>query len=62
MLDSTKDQTTVNERTILRKVRVWIVALATGCLVAGMGIGAMLSGRPTVAQNEMQIAHATEAL
>lgn len=62
MLDSTKDQTTVNERTILRKLRVWIVALATGCLVAGMGIGAMLSGRPTVAQNEMQIAHAPEAL
>ncbi|MGI8835812.1 MAG: trypsin-like peptidase domain-containing protein [Pyrinomonadaceae bacterium] len=62
MLDSTKDQTTVNERTILRKLRAWIVALATACLVAGMGIGAMLSGRPTVAQNEMQIARAPEAL
>src|SRR6266550_49790 len=62
MLELTKDQTTVNERTILRKLRVWIVALATVCLLAGMGIGAMLSGRPTVAQNEMQIARAPEAL
>src|SRR6267143_3186649 len=62
MLELTKDQTTVNERTILRKLRVWIVALATACLLAGMGIGAMLSGRPTVAQNEMQIARAPDAL
>src|SRR6266446_239649 len=62
MLELTKDQTTVNERTILRKLRVWIVALATACLLAGIGIGAMLSGRPTVAQNEMQIARAPEAL
>ncbi|HBB89268.1 MAG TPA: hypothetical protein DC047_16815 [Blastocatellia bacterium] len=62
MLESNKDQTTVNERTILRKLRVWIVALGTACLLAGMGIGAMLSGKPTVAQNEMQIARAPEAL
>jgi serine protease Do len=32
------------------------------CLAAGLGIGAMLSGRPTVAQNEVQIAHAPDAL
>src|ERR1700704_3953073 len=57
-----KDQTTIDERTILRRLRVWIVALAIACLVAGAGIGAMLSGRPTVAQNEAQIAHAPEAL
>jgi serine protease Do len=62
MFDSNKDQTTLNERTILRKLRVWIVALATACLLAGMGIGAMLSGKPTVAQNESQIARAPEAL
>src|SRR5882724_2474093 len=62
MLEPIKDQTSVNERTILRKLRVWIVALATACLLAGVGIGAMLSGRPTVAQNEMQIARAPEAL
>ncbi|HKP47937.1 MAG TPA: trypsin-like peptidase domain-containing protein [Pyrinomonadaceae bacterium] len=57
----TKDQT-LNERIILRKLRVWIIALATACLVAGAGIGAMLSGRTTVAQNEPQIARAPEAL
>src|SRR5437667_3559112 len=57
-----ESKTTVDERAILRKLRVWIVALATACLLAGMGIGAMLSGRPTVAQNEMQIARAPEAL
>src|SRR5216683_6941963 len=62
MLELTKDQTTVNERTILRKLRVWIVALAAACLLAGIGLGAMLSGRPTVAQNEAQIARAPEAL
>lgn len=62
MFDSNKDQATLNERTILRKLRVWIVALGTACLLAGMGIGAMLSGKPTVAQNELQIARAPEAL
>ena len=62
MFDLAKDQTTVNERAILRKLRVWIIALATACLLAGIGVGAMLSGRPTVAQNEMQIARAPEAL
>src|SRR5207249_2469214 len=57
-----ESKTTVDERAILRKLRVWIVALAVACLVAGAGIGAMLSGRPTVAQNEAQIARAPEAL
>src|SRR6266568_5901862 len=57
-----ESKTTVDERAILRKLRVWIVALAVACLVAGAGIGAMLSGRPTVAQNEVQIARAPEAL
>src|SRR6478672_8629843 len=50
------------ERTILRKLRVWIAALAVACLLAGIGIGAMLSGKTTVAQNETQIARAPEAL
>ncbi len=62
MTEVTKDQTTLNERTILRKLRVWIVALGTACLLAGIGIGAMLSGRPTVAQNELPIGRAPEAL
>src|SRR6266496_3316861 len=62
MLELPKDQTTVGESAILRKLRIWIAALAIACLVAGMGIGAMLSGRPTVAQSEIQVARAPEAL
>ncbi len=62
MFDLVKDQTTVGEQAILRKLRVWIISLATVCLLAGIGIGSMLSGRPTVAQNELQIARAPEAL
>src|SRR3954468_764139 len=62
MFDFSKSSTSEHERTILRKLRVWIAALAVGCLVAGIGIGAMLSGRPTIAQNDMQIARAPEAL
>jgi serine protease Do len=62
MFDLAKDQTTFDERAILRKLRVWILALAVACLAAGLGLGAMLSGRATVAQNEVQIARAPEAL
>ena len=62
MFDLAKDQTTINERAILRKLRVWIIALGAACLLAGIGVGAMLSGRATVAQSEAQIAHAPEAL
>ena len=61
MFDVTKPNLT-QEQTILRKLRIWIAALAVACLVTGIGIGAMLSGRPTVAQNEVQIARAPEAL
>lgn len=62
MFELANDNTTINERAILRKLRVWIIALACACLLAGIGVGAMLSGRPTVAQNEMQISRAPEAL
>src|SRR5258705_5563953 len=62
MFDISNDNTTAQERTILRKLRVWIAALGVACLLAGIGIGAMLSGRPTVAQNELQVARAPEAL
>ena len=62
MLDQTKNPSPIDERAILRKLRVWIIALGTACLLAGIGVGAMLSGRPTVAQNEVQIARAPEAL
>lgn len=62
MFEQAKDQTNVSEQAILRKLRVWIIALATACLLAGIGVGSMLSGRTTVAQNELQIARAPEAL
>lgn len=62
MFQLPKDQNTVQDLAILRKLRVWIAALAVACLVAGIGIGAMLSGRTTVAQNQVQIARAPEAL
>src|ERR1044072_7113446 len=62
MFDVSKNSTTEQERTILRKLRVWIAALAIACLVAGIGIGAMLSGRPTSAQPDLQVARAPQAL
>src|SRR4030095_3140141 len=58
----TKNQTSVDEKALLRKLRIWIVALAIACLLTGMGVGAMLSGKPTVAQKDLAIAHAPEAL
>src|ERR1043165_8279054 len=62
MFDVSRDRATEQERAILRKLRVWIAALAVACLVAGIGIGAMLSGHTIKAQNEVQIARAPEAL
>ena len=62
MFDVSKDRATDQERAILRKLRVWIAALAVACLVAGIGIGAMLSGHTIRAQSEAQIARAPEAL
>lgn len=62
MFDGPKNNTTDQERTILRKLRIWIAALGIACLLAGIGIGAMLTGKPTVAQTDLQIARAPEAL
>ena len=62
MFQLTKDPKTTDQQLILRKLRVWILALAGVCLLAGIGVGAMLSGRPTIAQNEAQTRHAPEAL
>ncbi|HEX3252799.1 MAG TPA: trypsin-like peptidase domain-containing protein [Pyrinomonadaceae bacterium] len=62
MFDVSRNSATEQERTILRKLRLWIAALAVACLLAGIGIGAMLSGRTTVAQPEIQVARAPEAL
>jgi serine protease Do len=62
MYDLPKDQLTNTEINILRRLRVWIVALGVTCLVAGIGIGALLAGRPTVAQSGTEAARAPEAL
>ncbi|HZI18685.1 MAG TPA: trypsin-like peptidase domain-containing protein [Pyrinomonadaceae bacterium] len=70
MLHIPKGQTTESEREILKKLRVWIAALAAACLLVGIGIGAMLSNTKTFALNEApasgasaaQIARAPEAL
>jgi len=62
MFDVSRNSTTEHERTILRKLRIWIAALAVACLLAGIGIGAILSGHTTKAQPEVQIARAPEAL
>ena len=55
--------TTDAEVTILRKLRVWIAVMAAVCVLAGVGIGAILAGRPAVAQDGLQsAARAPEAL
>jgi serine protease Do len=67
MLQIPKGQTTEAERAILRRLRVWIAALAAACLVVGVGVGAMLT-RTRVSAGEDQpasaaaIARAPEAL
>ena len=55
MFESFKNNTDA-ESTVLRKLRVWIAALAAVCLLTGVGIGAILAGRPAVAQNDLQSA------
>src|SRR6266404_6098184 len=55
MFDSFK-QTTDAENIVLRKLRVWIVAMGVVCVLAGVGIGAILAGRPAVAQDGSQAA------
>jgi len=55
MFESLKP-TTDAENSILRKLRVWIAALAAACLLTGIGIGAILAGRTAVAQDQLQLA------
>lgn len=65
MLEIPKGQTTDADRDILRRLRVWIAAMAVACLVVGIAIGALLTGQQAVAQNEAQkaaVARAPEAL
>ena len=57
----------VAEQAMLKRLRVWIAALAVVCLVVGAGVGALLAGRTTVAQvggggTAAQVARAPEAL
>jgi serine protease Do len=62
MFESFKE-TTNDEATLLRKLRVWIAVMAVVCVLAGIGIGAILAGRPAVAQDGTQsAARAPEAL
>ena len=62
MFESFK-QTTDAEVTILRKLRVWIAVMAVVCVLAGIGIGAILAGHPAIAQDGPQsAARAPEAL
>ena len=62
MFESFK-QTTDAEVKILRKLRVWIFAMGAVCLLTGVGIGAILAGRPAVAEDGVQPgAHAPEVL
>ena len=69
MLQIPKGHTTDAERDILRRLRVWIAALAVACLAVGVGVGAMLSRQNVLALDEPQgapsaaaIARAPEAL
>jgi serine protease Do len=67
MLQIPKGQTTDAERAILRRLRVWIAALAAGCLVVGVGVGAMLTRTSVIAGEDQPatpaaIARAPEAL
>src|SRR3982751_4748793 len=48
--------TTDAEQSILRKLRVWIAALAAACVVTGIGIGQIMAGRPAAAQDQLQLA------
>src|SRR2546423_15402164 len=62
MVFGSVNQSTDNEKMILRKLRVWIAALAAVCVLGGISIGAILAGRNAVAQNGSQLSRAPEAL
>jgi serine protease Do len=62
MFDVSNNNTSAQERTILRKLRIYIAALGVACFLGGIGIGAKLTRQPTEAQSEVQIARAPEAL
>lgn len=55
MFESFKPKTDT-ETSILKKLRVWIAAMAVVCVLTGIGIGAMLAGRPAGAQDQINMA------
>ena len=62
MFESLKNPTDT-DTALLRKLRVWIAALGVVCVLTGIGIGAILAGRPTAAQDQIQsAARGAEAL
>ncbi len=64
MSDSSKEQSNNTERIILRKLRIYIIASAAFCLITGVVIGAMFSGRSSFAENNLatNMARTPEAL
>jgi serine protease Do len=62
MLQIPKGHTTEAERAILRHLRVWIAALAAGCLVVGVGVGAMLTRTSVFAGEDQPPAASPAAL
>ncbi len=42
-----KEHLSETERALLRRVKVWIGGLALACVIAGVGVGAFLAGKPS---------------
>lgn len=61
MRSQTEKQMVDSERAMLRRLKIWIVGLSAACLMAGVGLGALLAGRPSRA-GEGTATHAPEAL
>ena len=62
MLSLTDKTMTDSERALMHRLKLWIAGLAVACLIAGVGIGALLSGRPSRAGDNAAAGHAPEAL
>jgi len=52
MSESSKEQVNNTEQVILRKLKIYIIASAAFCLITGVAIGAIFSGRISFASNE----------
>jgi serine protease Do len=47
MFNLRQESLTNNEQALLRRLKVWVAGLAAACLLAGVGVGALLAGRPS---------------